>query len=244
MSINNREDANEYYQIINGLVDDYIVTHKIRPSNLKKYLKPGGEGFNKFIDRNGLKDIKNSDLILRDILDDREHMEKDGILTFESFKFFESEEFKIESLSKCLYKGIEKADNKMEKILADYFDSSLGQIDIVDAGKHIFKVDNWKKDDVYVIIYSDEEIDVIINNIIEYLYLELSKKKIELTKTISIELSDLIKSDLFSKQMEDMFKSHDESGRTMKTITDCLAIYKYEREHSGYHIWIKNDQYM
>ena len=32
MSINNSEDANKYYQMINGLVDDYIDKWKVRPS--------------------------------------------------------------------------------------------------------------------------------------------------------------------------------------------------------------------
>ena len=38
MSINNREDANKYYQIMNELVDEYIDKWKIRPAKLKKYL--------------------------------------------------------------------------------------------------------------------------------------------------------------------------------------------------------------
>ena len=37
MSINNREDANKYYQIMNELVDEYIDKWKIRPAKLKKY---------------------------------------------------------------------------------------------------------------------------------------------------------------------------------------------------------------
>ena len=56
MSINNKEDANRYYQVINGLVDDYLDKWKVRPSNLKRYLQPGSERFNKFLERNKLKD--------------------------------------------------------------------------------------------------------------------------------------------------------------------------------------------
>jgi len=54
MSINNREDANKYYQIINELVDEYIDKWKIRPKNLKKYLRPGSDRFNKFLLRHSL----------------------------------------------------------------------------------------------------------------------------------------------------------------------------------------------
>jgi hypothetical protein len=39
MSINSKEDANKYYQVVNNLVDDYIDKWKIKPSNLKKILK-------------------------------------------------------------------------------------------------------------------------------------------------------------------------------------------------------------
>jgi len=48
MSINSREDANKYYQQINKLVDEYMESDKIRPSNLKRYLQPGSERFNNF----------------------------------------------------------------------------------------------------------------------------------------------------------------------------------------------------
>ena len=69
MSINNREDANKYYQMINELVDDYIDKWKIRPSSLKKYLQPGSERFNRFLERNKLKDVKGSEVILKDIIE-------------------------------------------------------------------------------------------------------------------------------------------------------------------------------
>ena len=49
MSISNREDANKYYQLINGLVDEYVENHKIRPTKLRSYFKPNGERFQKFL---------------------------------------------------------------------------------------------------------------------------------------------------------------------------------------------------
>jgi hypothetical protein len=234
MSINNREDANKYYQMINELVDDYIDKWKIRPSSLKKYLQPGSERFNRFLERNKLKDIKGSEVILKDIIEDREHMEKDGVITFESFKMFESEDFKIHSLQQCLYKGIEKADIKMEKELADYFDVNLGDIDIVNSDKHIFKVNDWKNDDWNVVIYSKEEMDVILTNIADHLFEDLSKRKVELTKSISIELSDLIKEEAFeSKIMSIMTRDLAKS-----LIGECLGDYKFEAESNNHFIWI------
>lgn len=222
--INNREDANKYYQIVNELVDDYIDKWKIKPSNLRRYLKPGGARFNKFLERNKLSDIKGADKVLKDIIEDREHMERDGVITFESFKLFESDDFKIKSMSQCLYKGIEKAGGNMEKVLADYFDSSLGQIDIVDANKHIFKVNDWESDSINVIIYTDEEVDIMTDNFIEHLYGELSNKKIELTSSISIEMNELVNRREFGSKMLRIFNGE----FTIKTITSCLDGYVYK----------------
>jgi hypothetical protein len=225
MSINNREDANKYYQVINDLVDEYTEKNKIRPSNLKRYLQPGSERFNRFLERNKLKDIKGASVILKDIIEDRESMEKDGVITFESFKMFESEEFKIHSLKQSLYKGIEKATSSQEKVLADHFDTNLGDIDIVDADKHIFKINDWNNHDVEVVIYSKEDLEIIEGNMIDHLYTELSKSKITLTDSISIELKDLVKEEVFENKMSDIFTPE----FLIKTISDLLG-GEYQKE--------------
>ena len=186
MSINNREDANKYYQQINELIDDYMDKWKIRPSNLKRYLQPGSERFTKFLHRNNLKEVNGIDRVLSDIIEDRVNMEEDGVLTFESFKLFESNDFKVSNLKQCLYKGIDKADLNMEKVLADVFDTNLGSIDVVDSDKHIFNVDNLN-----VIVYSKEDLEIIKNNIIDYLYEELKSKKVLLGGLVELPLSSI-----------------------------------------------------
>ena len=201
MSIKSREDANKYYQIVNELVDEYMSKGKIRPSNLKRYLQPGGERFKKFLIRNKLNEITGIDRVLSDVIEDRANMESDGVLTFENFKFFESDEFKIASMKQCLYKGIEKADLKMEKVLADVFDTNLGSIDIVDTEKHLFKIEEEEE----VFIYSKEDIDIIGLNIIDHLYDELCKKDVVLAEDISINLSDLVGKEAFEKKMYEVF---------------------------------------
>jgi len=155
-------------------------------------------------------------------------MERDGVITFESFKMFESEEFKIHSLKQCLYKGIEKATQKMEKVLADHFDTNLGDIDIVDADKHIFKINDWNNHDVEVVIYSKEDLEVIEGNMIDHLYTELSKSKINLTNSISIELKDLVKEEVFENKMFDIFTTE----FLIKTISDLLS-GEYQKENDS-----------
>jgi hypothetical protein len=232
MSINNREDLNKYYDIINELVDDYIDKWKIKPSNLKRYLKPGTERFKNFLIRNNLSEIKGCETILKDIIDDRNFMESDGILKFESYRLFESKDFEIKSLEQCLYKGIEKADIKMEKLLADYFDTNLSDVSILDSYKHIFKVDSWDGDKK-VIIYSKEDVLLIKENIFEHLYEELSKNNVDLIDDISIGLSDLINKETFIKKIESIFTK----DFTIKTISSLLKS-DFKSEKADYFIWV------
>lgn len=193
MSIKSREDANKYYQIINELVDEYVEKWKIRPSKLKRYLQPGSERFVKFLKKNNLDTIDGSSRILQDVIEDRYHMEKDGVVTFESFKVFESSEFKIHSLKECLYKGIDKATIKYEKALADYFDSNLGDIDVLDSDRHQFLINDWDGENIKVIIYSEEDLDIIKDNICEHLLDELHNKEVELTKNLTNEEKEFLK---------------------------------------------------
>jgi hypothetical protein len=235
MSINTREDANKYYQLINGLIDDYIDNHKIRPSKLRTYLKPGGQRFNKFLERNKLKDIKGSDIILKDIIEDREHMESDGVITFESFNLLESTEYKISTLKQCIYKGIEKADINMEKKLADYFDVSLSAIDIIDSDKHRFKIEDWKNDDWEVVIYSEEELDLIKENIIEHLIDELKNKEIELISGIKIKISSLIDKENAIESLSEKLNF----SKLKEIISQILGEeWSFEKETNKFFIWI------
>lgn len=235
MSINNREEANKYYQLINELIDDYIDKWKIRPSNLKRYLKPGSERFNKFILRNNLSEVVGINRVINDVIEDRVSMEKDGVMAFESFKYFESSEFKIDSLKQTLYKGIEKSDINMEKVLADYFDTNLSDIDVIDSDKHLFKVSGWSDEDIKVIIYSEEDLEVITNNIFEHLYDELVKKEVEITENIKISLNKLIDKDKFNEQFSDIF----DEKKIIKTISDLLSS-EWKEKTNKYHIWVLN----
>mgnify|MGYP000727152855 CR=1 FL=1 len=244
MSIKSREDANKYYQLVNELVDEYMSKGKIRPSNLKRYLEPGGERFKKFLIRNKLNEITGIERVLSDVIEDRASMESDGVLTFESFKFFESDEFKISSMRQCLYKGIEKADLNMEKALADVFDTNLGSIDVVDSDKHAFYIEDEMLD---VVCFSLEDMKIIENNVVEYLYSELKKKEIDLIDiaqggNLSINLGDFISSnDAVFNAFDEAIRKKLDDGELIAIIENLLsqeyngsAEMKSER---GYYIW-------
>lgn len=235
MSISSREDANKYYQLINGLVDEYVENHKIRPTKLRSYFKPNGERFQKFLKKNGLDNIKGANQVLNDVIDDRVSIEKDGVASFEAFKYFESAEFKINSMKECLYKAIEKSTLSQEKILADYFDTNLSSIDIIDSDKHQFKVEDWDGDKKQVVIYSEEEFEVIKNNFVEFLFEEISKEKVTVG-TFEIELESIINKETFESKLENKLTKQ----VTTDLISDCLGeSWEFEGVSSDHFIWVK-----
>jgi len=237
MSITNREQANKYYSLINELVDDYIDKWKIKPSRLKKYLKPGSKRFEKFLMKHNLSEVLGAEKVLKDVIEDRASMENDGVITFESFNLLESNEFKISSMKECLYKGIEKADLKMEKVLANYFDTNLGSIDIKDSDKHIFRLEDWEGDNKDVVVYSNEDLEIILYNICDHLYKELSKKEIELTDKIKLSLDKLINEEIFEDKMTDFLSEK----KLIETITDMLVNHTFSGKSSSYFIWTNKD---
>ncbi len=233
MSITNRESANKYYKVVNELIDDYIEKNGIRPSRLKKYLKKGSDKFEKFINRNGLKDIKGIHKVIDDVIDDVCSMENDGILTFEKYKYYESNEFKVLNVKQCLYKGVGKTDIKSEKVIADHFDANLSDIDIVDSDKHLFKVRHWNNDND-VIIYNNDEFDIITENIKDYLLNELLEKEVDVLD-INIKVDDLVDNKKFEEKLDTLLTEAKIVDFITKAIGDDFEAKKIE----GYYLWIK-----
>lgn len=237
MSIKNREDANKYYTIVNELINDYVDKWKIRPASLRKYLKAGSTKIESFITRNGLNDIIGIKQIINDVIDDRVNMEKDGVLTFENFKLFESDEFKITSLIQCLYKGVGKTDIKSEKILADHFDTNLSKIDVVDSEKHLFKINDWENKDLLVIIYNNDEFDIIKNNIKEYLLNELLKKEIEFSG-IKLNIEKFVDKEKFEKSVDEKLTDEKLTDLVNEAIKNEHSKFKLTKTDTHY-IWKK-----
>jgi hypothetical protein len=190
MSINNREDVNKYYKIVNELVDDFMVNGKIKPSSLKRYLKPEKK-FKNFLKKNNLSSVNGIEKVLSDVIDSRVNMESDGVIKFESFKIFESDEYKLLTLGECISKGVGKTDINEEKFLADYFDTNLGYIDIIDSERHLYKINSWEKE-TEVIIYSKEDFEIIYHNIIDFLINDFLKKETDLTTGVRISLDKTV----------------------------------------------------
>lgn len=233
MSIS-REELNNYYNKVNSLVDDYVEKWKIRPSQLKRYFKPGSENFNRLIERSGISNYNGAKQILIDVLDDRLAEEQDGVITFESFKLYESSEFKYSSVRECLYRGINRADITMEKSLADYFDTNLGDIDIVDAEKHIFSINDWQGDNLQVVVYSSDEVETILDNLVDFIFEELMQKKIEIISNISLNVSSLISDDSAKEEIRGKIDK-----MKIDLITEIIGSgFNYETKSGKFHLWV------
>jgi len=197
--INNREIANEYYQKVNQLVDEYITDWGIKPSSLKNYLNPDGKRFKQFLSRNGMNEISGADKILRDVIEDRCAMELDGVLTFESFNFRQDIDGNIKF---NLFKGIENSELGHEKSISNYFDIDLSAVDIVDPSKHLFKIIDWDSNDLYVIVFDQEDMDLIKLNLMESILAKTIEETKELLPGIKIKFSDIIDEEKLKEKLE------------------------------------------
>ena len=122
----------------------------------------------------------------------------------------------------------------MENVLADVFDTNLGSIDVVDSGKHIFKVNDWNGKDINVLIYSKEDLELIKSNLVDCLYDELTSKKVLLGGLIDVSLGDFVSQDGFTTMMNDQL-----SGDGLNDIISHLLEMEAYESFNGYQIWIE-----
>jgi hypothetical protein len=225
MKITNSEEVTEYYKIVNNLIDQYIQKWKIKPTSLKSYLKPGTPKFESFVLKNGLSDVEGIKRIIQDVIDDRSHMELDGILKFESF---------INGVNESSTIGVAKADIQHEKVLADLYNTSLGHIEPIDLEKHIYEVSDFG-DKLKCIIYSDDEVKEIESKLAEDAYNSFCKKSLIVDNNIPylyLSAESIISEDKFKKE----YKEKLNDSNLIKMISNMIDA-KYKQKFKGYHIW-------
>lgn len=222
--IETREQLNDYFKKVNSEIDKYINEHNIRPSRLKNYINNNG-GVKKFVSDLGLAEIIGINSVVEQALNSRIHMEKDGIMTFESFRTNEElSDLESEGMLPLLTMDdvlFMKSDIiKYEKALASYFETSLSHVE--ENGKNRFKVnDIGSSYDVY--IFSDDDIDEIISLLSDYVDTNApSYVDVNITKNFSISIDvtssyhptiddyETLIQNLFSEYDFDTYESDDE----------------------------------
>lgn len=214
--INNSNDLNTYYSLINQYIDEYI-DKGIKASKLSKYLNK--KRLENFLERKGLKDISKIDQIIKDVLSDRVSLEKDLIMKFESFRIFESNNIQFDSIKECLYKGVGKSTITHEKILADFYDVSLSQIDVLDSDEHLFKINNFSQD-FSCIIYTEDDIKIITENLKELVKQKIVDKTIEIEYKIQIPVKEFIDSNKLNEYL-DKYLNPDMTKNIIWQVLSC-----------------------
>jgi hypothetical protein len=236
--IANREELNQYYTMVNELVDRYINTHRIRPSEIYHYFK---RNMKSFLERNGLSDIEGIQKVVNDVLEHKNFMEMDGVMKFEKFN----------QLTESII-NIGDVNVNHEKVLADYYNTSLGHIELVDGDIHLYKIIDFGKK-VVAIIFSDDEIKNIKENILDNLVLEAKNKVMTIDEVDGVEigfglrfwLSDIFDEEKFRKSCEEKITNENiliiikgiiqKSQDLPKNFSDDKLSYK--DDFKGYHIW-------
>jgi len=199
--MNNPEELNRYYKLVNEYIDKYIDDWKIHPKKLDKYFKNNSRLVS-FLERSGLTGIKMIEKVIDDVISDRKDMANDGVLTFEGFSVLESSEYRVQKIQECLYKGIDKVTVEHEKVLADHYDKSLSYINVKDSDKHKFIIDGDKYD-TKCIVYLKAELEIVKANLIEYSFTKLINETVKVSDIgVELDVSEFVDEDKFNYYMD------------------------------------------
>jgi len=234
--ITNTEEANHYYSKVNELVDKYIQEWKVKPTEVKNYFR---KNMKSFLERNGLSDVEGIERVVNDVVTHRVHMELDKVMKFENFRIDEN------------VLALGHATIQHERILADYYSTSMGHIEVVDENMHVYRIEEFGKK-VISIIFSDEELDKVYKNIEDKVIEDNKHKVLSIgdvdgikIDNIKIWLSEVINEDAFRTQ----FKSKVDKDALIVIIKQIVQKsqsipvnfandrLQYKGESKGYHIW-------
>jgi hypothetical protein len=235
--ITNREEANQFYEKINSLIDIYIDKYKIRPNEVYKYINKNKESF---LEDSGLSDVYGIDKVLNDVIEHRKNMEIDKVLKFENFSYIN------ESVLEINISSVEH-----EKVLADYYNTSLGNIECSDENLHLYSINDFS-DKFSAIIYSNSEIESINKNILDSLTKEVESKVLNISKIdgvdIGVDMRLWISEFIDKEKLLSILKDKISKENVIKIISNLIKDkkstknlntdkIKYIDKFDGYHIW-------
>lgn len=234
--ITNRKEANDYYKLIRKEVDDFIKKTKAKPNEVYRYITKNSNGF---LDRIGLSEVVGIDSVLRDVISHKKNMEDDAIITFENFNKLNESIINI---------GSPKIEH--EKVLADFFNTSLGHIDIEDPQNFLFKVNDFGNK-ILVCILNENDLEKINADLVNKITEKIrdfncsinSVDNFKLSNNLTFRLSDIldlselkyrVESKMSMEIILDIVKQNIE-----KTMQDKNAKLNYDTK-SEFHIWWYN----
>lgn len=226
--ITNTEEVNQFYDLVNDHIDEYIIKHKVRPSNLKKYFD--SKRIDIFLKKYKLDDVDGIKRVVRDVVEDRLHAEKDKIIKFESF------------INEGVGEWIGDSDISHERILADLYHISIGHILVTNPKKHQYDIDDMGTRRS-AIIYSKEDVLSFKELIIPVMAKSLKSKKVEVSDievdetsmitNLNIQLNNIIDEEKLKEYLSEILIEE----KVLLIIRSFLGNHNYREEYKGYHIW-------
>jgi len=243
--ITNAEEVNQFYDIVNEYVDEYIIKYKVKPSNLKRYFN--SDRVDIFLKKYNIDDVENIKTVVRDVIEDRYNAEKDNIIKFESFI--------NEDMGNV---QIDESGVSHERILSDLYHTSIGHIEAINIKDHKYKVTDLNKK-LNVVIYSKKDVQDFKNSLISIMLKEIKLKKIDLGEiNVGLESNRLVKTGvkvildnlIDDEKMKNYLSDVLIEGKVLLIIKDFInskkstsynykptSIYNYKEEYKEYHIW-------
>jgi hypothetical protein len=208
--IKSSDDANRYYSLIDSHIESYVNNYYskygVEARKIEEHLLKNKGLINDFLKKRGLSEVSGINRIVQDVLEDRIALHKDSVMTFESFSFSEKSNTSS-SFKECLFLGISEPTIEHEKLLADLFDCSLSHIECVNSQKRIFRVDSSELESV--IVYTDSELGVIYENMLDYLVDKFLKQELSVEGFSLGDLSDIIYPVVIRGRLETNFSLED-----------------------------------
>jgi hypothetical protein len=161
--ITTKADANHFYELVNSMIDRYVGQWGIRPSKLGRYMR-NETRLASFLKWSKLDDVEGIRKVVADVLEDREYMEQDKVVRFESFSL-------NESLNLSSSAGHERA-------AAEFYKVSLGHVDPRD-GTNSFEVDDMGDKRICSVI-SAEDLKKLRSFVVERCMVEAESTDIDL----------------------------------------------------------------
>jgi hypothetical protein len=208
--IKSSDDANRYYSLIDSHIESYVNNYYskygVEARKIEEHLLKNKVLINDFLKKRGLSEVSGINRIVQDVLEDRIALHKDSVMTFESFSFSEKSNTSS-SFKECLFLGISEPTIEHEKLLADLFDCSLSHIECVNSQKRIFRIDSSELESV--IVYTDSELDVIYENMLDYLVDKFLKQELSVEGFSLGDLSDIVYPVVIRGRLETNFSLED-----------------------------------
>ena len=247
--INGRLEANKLYKKVRKCIDKYKKDYKVESNEIREYVI---NNLDRFINKYGLSEIDGIKQIIIDVVEHKNNISKDNMRKKLIKEMMSNKVIKFSNFKKINESFIEvgKSNVEHEKVLADYFNTSLGHIEEVDMKNHIYSVVDFGKSQM-VVIFSKEEIEKIREKIVSDLVMEISDKNLIVEDVDGLkfesEFSIQIGTIMDKSKLENFCEKQIDEKRAISLIGSHLSneivfMYNFKKveyvdKSGGYHIW-------